>query len=122
MADIIQHNGIKILLTEAADTIEPLSEKLVADNMKKLIDYENLEEQGRLLKLPCAVGDKIYEIIEDDIPVYEVYIKEYEVQDISTKEVKYCDDWILIDYENLYFCYEDAVKKLAAMHGRTDND
>ena len=75
-----------------------------------------------MLKLPCAVGDKIYEIIEDDIPVYEVYIKEYEVQDISTKEVKYCDDWILIDYENLYFCYEDAVKKLAAMHGRTDND
>ena len=26
----------------------------------KLAEYEALEEQGRLIKLPCAVGDKIY--------------------------------------------------------------
>ena len=26
----------------------------------KLKDYEDLEEQGRLLKLPCKVGDKIF--------------------------------------------------------------
>ena len=26
----------------------------------KLAEYENIEEQGKLLKLPCAVGDKVY--------------------------------------------------------------
>jgi hypothetical protein len=26
----------------------------------KLKDYENLEEQGRLIKLPCKVGDTVY--------------------------------------------------------------
>ena len=26
----------------------------------KLKDYEDLEEQGRLIKLPCSRGDKIY--------------------------------------------------------------
>ena len=26
----------------------------------KLAEYENLEEQGRLIKLPCNRGDKIY--------------------------------------------------------------
>lgn len=26
----------------------------------KLAEYEDLEEQGKLLKLPCAVGDTIY--------------------------------------------------------------
>lgn len=26
----------------------------------KLEEYENLEEQGKLLKLPCAVGDTVY--------------------------------------------------------------
>ena len=26
----------------------------------KLKDYEDLEEQGKLLKLPCAVGDTVY--------------------------------------------------------------
>lgn len=27
----------------------------------KLAEYEDLEEQGKLLELPCAVGDTIYE-------------------------------------------------------------
>ena len=27
---------------------------------EKLADYEDLEEQNRLLKLPCAVGDTVY--------------------------------------------------------------
>jgi hypothetical protein len=29
----------------------------------KLKDYEDLEEQGRLIKLPCKVGDDIYYIL-----------------------------------------------------------
>ncbi len=28
--------------------------------IKKLSDYEDLEEQGLLLKLPCKVGTKVY--------------------------------------------------------------
>ena len=28
--------------------------------MEKLADYEDLEEQGRLIKLPCKVGDTVY--------------------------------------------------------------
>lgn len=27
---------------------------------RKLAEYEDLEEQGKLLKLPCAVGDAVY--------------------------------------------------------------
>lgn len=30
--------------------------------VKKLKDYEDLEEQGKLLKLPCAMGDTVYEV------------------------------------------------------------
>lgn len=29
---------------------------------EKLADYEDLEEQGRLVKLPCNVGDTVYVI------------------------------------------------------------
>lgn len=29
----------------------------------KLKDYEDLEKQGRLLKLPCKVGDDVYYIL-----------------------------------------------------------
>lgn len=32
----------------------------------KLAEYEDLEEQGKLLKLPCAVGDTVYVIEVDE--------------------------------------------------------
>lgn len=34
----------------------------ISDALKKLADYEDLEEHGRLIKLPCKVGDTVYEI------------------------------------------------------------
>ena len=33
---------------------------------EKLAEYEDLEEQGKLLKLPCAVGDTVYAIEVDE--------------------------------------------------------
>ncbi len=49
----------------------------------KLGEYEDLEEQGKLLKLPCAVGDRIYVIDIDER--------------LSNKEIKvYCIDNIVI--------------------------
>lgn len=33
--------------------------------IEKLGKYEDLEEQGRLIKLPCKVGDKISLILQD---------------------------------------------------------
>lgn len=32
----------------------------VVEYLRKLKDYEDLEEQGRLIKLPCKVGDTVY--------------------------------------------------------------
>ena len=34
--------------------------------IEKLAEYEDLEEQGKLLKLPCAVGDTVYAIEVDE--------------------------------------------------------
>lgn len=49
---------------ETATMNNPIKEywehKQVAEYLKKLKEYENLEEQGRLIKLPCKVGDTIY--------------------------------------------------------------
>ena len=35
--------------------------------LTKLADYEDLEEQGRLIKLPCKVGDTVYHVIQGRI-------------------------------------------------------
>ena len=41
---------------------------------EKLREYENLEEQGLLLRLPCKIGDKIYEVSYEN---RELVIKEH---------------------------------------------
>lgn len=41
--------------------------KQVAGYLKKLKDYEDLEGQGRLIKLPCKVGDTVYHVVQGRI-------------------------------------------------------
>ena len=39
---------------------------------EKLAEYEDLDEQGLLLRLPCKVGDIIYSVIEDWLTIIEL--------------------------------------------------
>lgn len=34
---------------------------------RKLKEYEDLEEQGRLVQLPCKVGDTVYHVVQGRI-------------------------------------------------------
>lgn len=45
---------------------------IVEDMVKKLVDYEDLEEQGRFIKLPCKVGDAVYVIVGKNISVQKI--------------------------------------------------
>ena len=44
----------------------------MADLREKLKYYEDLEEQGLLLKLPCKIGDTVYQLINSHIYEYKV--------------------------------------------------
>lgn len=60
-----------------------------AELRHRLAHYEDLEEQGHLVVLPCKVGDTVYCILEDS-PVYYPetdgwYISEETVCEITTK-------------------------------------
>ena len=90
-----------------------------ADWLEELKRYRDLEEQGRLLVLPCKVGDTVYEILEETVPNHYFYISEHKVQDVSVKAVKYADEWEPYDYENLYFTREEA--EAALEKRRKDN-
>ena len=46
--------------------------KTIDDVIDKLADYEDLEEQGRLIKLPCKVGDTVYVIVGKNISVQKI--------------------------------------------------
>lgn len=89
-----------------------------ADWLEELKRYRDLEDQGRLLVLPCKVGDTVYEIIEETVPNRYFYISEWKVQDVSVKAVKYADEWESYDYENLYFTREEAEAALERRRNR----
>ena len=40
--------------------------------LRKLKEYEDLEEQGLLLQLPCKVGDVVYQITRDFISEFKI--------------------------------------------------
>lgn len=65
----------------------------MADLREKLKDYEDLEEQGRLLKLPCKVGDKIYSIYRCfDDGVQELIVKGIHMHSYTpTKTILYIE-------------------------------
>ena len=90
----------------------------MAELREKLKYYESLEEQGKLLVLPCRVGDTVYEILEETVPNRYFYISEWKVQDVSVKAVKYADEWASYDYENLYFTREEAEAALEGRRGK----
>ena len=85
--------------------------------LEKLYEYENLEDDGRLIGLPCKVGDTVYEIIEETGPKHYFYISGYTVQDISTHQIRYADDWFdLKEFENnIFFSRKEAEAKLKEM-------
>ena len=89
-----------------------------ADCIEKLVCYEDLEEQGKITKLPCAVGDTVYRVLEESVPLPHFYIAEYEVQDVSAKAVKYGDDWVSYNYSNLFFVREEAEENLKKIRGK----
>jgi hypothetical protein len=53
---------------------------IVEDMVKKLADYEDLEEQGGLVKLPCKVGDVVYFAHHDRVISSEVLSAKYHAE------------------------------------------
>lgn len=53
--------------------------------IKTLGKYEDLEEQGLLIKLPCKAGDKVYTIFCDK--VYEITIDKIIINRFTTPQI-----------------------------------
>ena len=93
---------------------------------RKLKEYEDLEEQGLLLRLPCKVGDTIYEVSYEN---RKYIIREHVVNQfvyISYREPRieiYCErenGFLLSSItgkldEGLFLTREEAEAKLAEM-------
>lgn len=77
----------------------------IKDVLEKLADYEDLEEQGRLIKLPCKVGDTIYAVGE--------IVKEYKVISVSyhsnkpTNRSEFCIETLPVNGSRVVVAFYD---------------
>ena len=95
---------------------------LAMDMIKKLAHYEDIEEQGRLITLPCSVGDTVYWISESDAclfcngPCYE----RCEEGALKIKEIPFKPHMLNEIGEIIFLTKEAAEAKLAEMEVRNE--
>lgn len=85
MSERLSDTAISIVNELHTERLDYNSEYIpLIDALNKLAEYEDAEEQGRLIKLPCALGDTVYAITADNsIVEYDVVgitIEHYRVQ------------------------------------------
>lgn len=105
----------------SATSIKPIADdkgfpnKFGSDVLTKLADYEDLEEQGRLLKLPCKVGDVVYRInIGAMEPVIPLRVVEYRFKIVGNciREKICCSDDFLCKQPSIIYYAEDIGNKV----------
>ena len=69
---------------------------------EKLQHYEDLEEQGRLIELPCAVGDTVY-LFSYDI-IHSFIINGFEINKYEVEfKGSYCGEEKSLEYWSIHF-------------------
>ena len=98
--------------------------------IERLAEYEDLEEQGRLIKLPCKVGNTVYRYVEEkgcvlEYTVWNISMSAYEsggidivIEGCAESEDEVEDEFSLslIDFKNEFFnTKSEAEHKLKEM-------
>ena len=92
--------------------VKVLSGEYLYTAIEKLATYEDLEEQGLLIKLPCKIGDTVFIIVGKDIS--KQTIREMEISDdglikFKTKRRTFSTTWFGID---VFTTYKEAEMEL----------
>lgn len=89
----------------------------------KLAEYEDLEEQGRLIKLPCKVGDTLYRLVPNlyreyvEIKIAQFVINENGIYFITNKGVSWSADEI---GKTVFLTKSEAEAKLKELRCKND--
>lgn len=76
---------------------------------EKLAMYEDLEEQGRLVILPCKIGDTLYKIIVDKYTKCSLHDKEFSLnceyceEKCDSKAIYVIKDFTVFDINEIIF-------------------
>lgn len=89
--------------------------KTIENMIKKLATYEVLEEQGLLVRLPCKVGDTMYDIVGKPLRIVEHKVDAFHI-DKKGFHLQIINGVLEKKQEaKVYFSREEAKKKLEEM-------
>lgn len=84
----------------------------IREIINKLCDYENAEEQGLLVRLPCKVGDTMYDIVGKPLRIVEHKVDAFHI-DKKGFHLQIIDGVLEKKQEaKVYFSREEAEKKM----------
>lgn len=91
--------------------------KTVENMIKKLATYEDMEEQGLLVRLPCKVGNSLYCIVNGEVKKLKVHSFGVPAFGITDIEFKYVDGFKILRFigelgKTVFLTREEAEKKL----------
>lgn len=97
--------------------------------LEKLQVYENLEEQGRLLKLPCRLGDTVYILNQKRIiplEICEIYFDSHGIEmaaknreELGYRTINLSEDGISVEW---YETEEEAKAAMNKLKGKDNKD
>lgn len=95
--------------------------------IERLAEYEDMEEQGLLVRLPCRIGATVYRFqryFNDATLKSEIKIKPCVVESVSTKCIITTDHMVML-FSNfgktVFLTCEEAEKALKSNAERTEN-
>ena len=102
-------------------TCQPSEARKILNLATKLKEYEDLEEQGRLVKLPCKIGTKVYDttwwgdVQEEVIVAGKTYYRTDRRHIVSESTFDYFD--IEEFGKTVFLTREEAEAKLKELRG-----
>lgn len=79
--DIVANEEMQIIASRGT-TYDDLH-NIINHLAEKLCEYEDLEEQGRLPKLPCKMGDTVYYINPNENTINELVVYSFDIRPLQ---------------------------------------
>lgn len=117
---LIRECGDK-LCKDICDDIECNCSKCELEKvLEKLATYEDLEDQGLLVRLTCKVGDSLYCIVNGEVKKLKVHSFGVSAFGITDIEFKYVDGFKILRFigelgKTVFLTSEETEKKLEEM-------
>lgn len=118
-ADIIGVDTLKLF-----GNLKPMEFLQASNALDKLAHYEGLAEQGRLIELPCAVGDTVWTIDPD-----MTFIDDFKVTDIDIMKegIAFCNHYLgylfyVNDFGKIVFLTKEEAEAKLKERGGAENE